>query len=85
MTGRALPLTPWRGHVWGAQPRARQLVENCLMRRPSVGVIVALTTVVKEMLKDLRQVAEMGRHAAAWANQGFGPERYASSVVARLP
>jgi hypothetical protein len=85
MTGRALLLTPWSGHVWGARPRARQLVGNCLMRRPSVGVVVALTTVVKEMLKDLRQVPEMGRHAAAWANHGFGPERYASSAVARLP
>ena len=85
MTGRALLLTPWSGQCGVRDLGPPACVGNCLMRRPSVGVVVALTTVVKEMLKDPRQVAEMGRHAAAWANQGFGPERYASSVVARLP
>jgi len=44
----------------------------------------ALTKTLHDLLKDPTQLAWMGGHAAAWAQQAFAPERYAQLAVRRL-
>lgn len=44
----------------------------------------ALACVLDEVLRDRRQLAQMGDRAAEWARVSFAPERYAPLAVARL-
>jgi phosphatidylinositol alpha-1,6-mannosyltransferase len=44
----------------------------------------ALTTTLRDLLKDPARLARMGEHAAQWTRQAFAPERYAQLAVRRL-
>jgi phosphatidyl-myo-inositol dimannoside synthase len=59
-------------------------VEGVTGVAPSDESAEALTRTLQELLKDPARLALMGRHAAQWTRQAFGPERYARLAVRRL-
>jgi phosphatidylinositol alpha-1,6-mannosyltransferase len=74
--------TPVIGPAYGGSHDAH--IEGITGITPTDETAEALTAAIQELLKDPRRLAEMGKHAAAWARERFAPERYASYAVARL-
>ena len=74
--------TPVIAPAYGGSREA--YVEGITGVAPADESVEALTKTLHDLLKDPTQLAWMGGHAAAWAQQAFAPERYAQLAVRRL-
>jgi phosphatidyl-myo-inositol dimannoside synthase len=74
--------TPVIAPAYGGSREA--YVEGITGVAPADGSAEALARTLHGMLKDPAQLARMGRHAAQWSRQAFGPEQYAQLAVRRL-